>query len=833
MKWAFGFSLVCAVFFELFGYGASGGISGSWSTTGNVVSTNGVNTAQDTGMTYSASLIPNTFVVHDSLGNFSIPSGSLPLPTASAIGGVYSYASVSHQWINGLLTNGHFTGSQPSYLDISGTIASVALPGLTGDVTSSAGSNVTTVAKIQGTVVTGTTGTGNVVFSTGATMASVSVVGLSDAYQLNLKGFTGQINPVFGIQSSTGVPLFSTDNTGNTYNAGVLRVGTNSAILENEQASVLLSTSSASTTNDALNAENIIDTASATTGFINRAINAKTIRRNSAASSTSESAQVQAIESRVTIDYPNAQTYTNTSTNGVSNIRIVGTDKTNAGSTLAITNAQGIYLSADSVATGTYKTGIRFAGISGATNNALISDNVAHGQSAGGIQFSGTYTNNLGLGTTTVAALTSSGLGTLASVIASDLTASQAVFSDGNKHLVSNTVTGTNNVVRSTGATMASVSVVGLSDAYQLNLTGFSSQTNPIFAVQSSTGVPLFSTGNTGNTYNAGPLKVGTNSTLISAGEQVSILNALTAVPSTVPNALTAQTTLTSNSASTTAQLRALDVQSVRTVTANVTDTQSWVNANYRATINVDTGHTYTNSGASGIVALNIQNASLAGGGAVTSTYSGIGYNADSTAFTGYKTGIRFQAFSGGTTGNALIADNITHAQAAGGIQFSGTYTNNLGAGTTTVGNLADSGTFTAPNLATSSAATTGTLCWTTGTGNVNVDTTLACLASTRKIKENIKPLNIGLNEIMKLKPISYNLKKEYNPEKLGTMVGLIAEDVEKIDNRLVSKNKKGEALGVRYMQFTAVLTKAIQEQQEEIRTLRKEIKVLQKELGN
>ncbi len=129
------------------------------------------------------------------------------------------------------------------------------------------------------------------------------------------------------------------------------------------------------------------------------------------------------------------------------------------------------------------------------------------------------------------------------------------------------------------------------------------------------------------------------------------------------------------------------------------------------------------------------------------------------------------------------------------------------------------------PNIASSSAPATGSLCWTTSTGNVTVDTTLACLSSTLKIKEYVEPIKSGLDEVMALRPISYNLKDEYNPEHLGRQVGFIAEEVNKVDERLVGLNSNGEIQGVRYMQLTSILTKAIQEQQAEILELKRRLK--------
>lgn len=78
---------------------------------------------------------------------------------------------------------GDATWVQPSFSGLSGSVASTQMPALTGDITSTAGTVATTVSKIQGTSVTGTTGTGNAVLSIGptltgtTTMASATVSG--------------------------------------------------------------------------------------------------------------------------------------------------------------------------------------------------------------------------------------------------------------------------------------------------------------------------------------------------------------------------------------------------------------------------------------------------------------------------------------------------------------------------------------------------------------------------------------------------------------------------------------------------------------------------------
>jgi Chaperone of endosialidase len=124
------------------------------------------------------------------------------------------------------------------------------------------------------------------------------------------------------------------------------------------------------------------------------------------------------------------------------------------------------------------------------------------------------------------------------------------------------------------------------------------------------------------------------------------------------------------------------------------------------------------------------------------------------------------------------------------------------------------------PQLPSSSAATTGTVCFTSG-GTLSVDATTTCLLSARKFKQAIEPLDVGLNEIMHMRPVSYELKPEYNPDHLGRQIGFIADEVQKVDPRLVSLDPADSSVrAMRYQQLTAVLLRAIQQQQYEIYAL-------------
>lgn len=116
----------------------------------------------------------------------------------------------------------------------------------------------------------------------------------------------------------------------------------------------------------------------------------------------------------------------------------------------------------------------------------------------------------------------------------------------------------------------------------------------------------------------------------------------------------------------------------------------------------------------------------------------------------------------------------------------------------------------TMPGLASSSAAQTGTVCWTTGTGNLTVDTTTTCLLSSMRFKKDIEPLKSAMEIIKQLKPITF----VYKDPDMGNdrLSGLIAEDVASVDMTLVELDKDKLPYKVRYDGLAVVDAKAIQE---------------------
>jgi hypothetical protein len=78
-------------------------------------------------------------------------------------------------------------------------------------------------------------------------------------------------------------------------------------------------------------------------------------------------------------------------------------------------------------------------------------------------------------------------------------------------------------------------------------------------------------------------------------------------------------------------------------------------------------------------------------------------------------------------------------------------------------------------------------------------------VVSSRRYKEDIKPLDTTSQGLYALKPVSFRLKKEFDPTQPPGF-GLIAEEVEKVNPDLVYRNDKGQVESVRYEMVNAML---------------------------
>ena len=91
--------------------------------------------------------------------------------------------------------------------------------------------------------------------------------------------------------------------------------------------------------------------------------------------------------------------------------------------------------------------------------------------------------------------------------------------------------------------------------------------------------------------------------------------------------------------------------------------------------------------------------------------------------------------------------------------------------------------------------------------------------ASDVTLKKDVKEIEYGLKQVMELKPKWYRMIEDDLEQ-----IGFIAQDVEKVLPELVSTSEKGMK-GLSYGQLTAVLVKAIQEQQKQIDELKQLVK--------
>jgi hypothetical protein len=94
------------------------------------------------------------------------------------------------------------------------------------------------------------------------------------------------------------------------------------------------------------------------------------------------------------------------------------------------------------------------------------------------------------------------------------------------------------------------------------------------------------------------------------------------------------------------------------------------------------------------------------------------------------------------------------------------------------------------------------------GADYVSVDLTTGLLghpSSSRRYKEDIKPMNKASEALYRLKPVSYRYKKDADKTQ-SLDYGLIAEDVAKVDPSLAIRDGKGQVENVRYNAINAML---------------------------
>jgi hypothetical protein len=119
----------------------------------------------------------------------------------------------------------------------------------------------------------------------------------------------------------------------------------------------------------------------------------------------------------------------------------------------------------------------------------------------------------------------------------------------------------------------------------------------------------------------------------------------------------------------------------------------------------------------------------------------------------------------------------------------------------------------------------------------IDASNKLGTLTSSKRFKEDIKAMDKASEALFSLKPVTFHYKKEIDPASTSQL-GLVAEDVEKVNPDLVVRDKEGKAYSVRYDQVNAMLLneflkehRAFVEEQRKVTQQQKEIDVLKRDL--
>lgn len=159
--------------------------------------------------------------------------------------------------------------------------------------------------------------------------------------------------------------------------------------------------------------------------------------------------------------------------------------------------------------------------------------------------------------------------------------------------------------------------------------------------------------------------------------------------------------------------------------------------------------------------------------------------------------GASLYLIAGGSENKALRFGDADDAS-QGGIHYTPTHNMQFRTnGNVTRMSLSSSGVLTLPTLG--SAGSTS-LCH-------NASNQIATCSSSARYKQAIEPLDLGLDAVLRLRPVGYEWRDSGMPD-----VGFVAEEVAQIDERLVTRNAEGEIEGVRYERLTAVLAGAVQD---------------------
>jgi len=112
----------------------------------------------------------------------------------------------------------------------------------------------------------------------------------------------------------------------------------------------------------------------------------------------------------------------------------------------------------------------------------------------------------------------------------------------------------------------------------------------------------------------------------------------------------------------------------------------------------------------------------------------------------------------------------------------------------------------------------------------INSDGRLGTATSSRRFKEEIRPMERASEALFALKPITFRYKTEIDPEGMQQF-GLVAEEVEKVNPGLVVRDKERKPYSVRYDEVNAMLLNEFLKEHRKVQELEKGMATLTAQL--
>src|SRR6478672_4355733 len=97
---------------------------------------------------------------------------------------------------------------------------------------------------------------------------------------------------------------------------------------------------------------------------------------------------------------------------------------------------------------------------------------------------------------------------------------------------------------------------------------------------------------------------------------------------------------------------------------------------------------------------------------------------------------------------------------------------------------------------------------------------------SSRRYKDDIKPMDRASEALFALKPVSFRYKQEIDPARSPDF-GLIAEDVATVNPDLVARDEEGKIVTVRYQAVNAMLLNEFLKEHRKVEQLEKQVEAL------